>query len=219
MNIELTKLPFWGNLSAAEKALCEQTAVVNHYDTGAYLLGGCGKGCLGMLHIISGELRAFIVSDEGREITLFRFNPGENCVLSASCVLSQITFETHLHVTKDAEVLVIPSAVFAKLMDANIYVRCFAYEIATERFSAVMWVMQQIIFFGYDKRLATFLLAEFSRTGSKNIHMTQEEIATATNSAREVVARMLKRFSQEGLVESKRGVITLLNIQGLQNVK
>ena len=214
------KLPFWNDLSPYEKSLCEMSAVIHKYRAGSYLLGNCdNQSCLGMLHILSGEARAFIVSEEGREITLFKLRAGDNCVLSASCVLSKITFETHLNVTRNAEVLVLPSAIFGKLMENNIHVRAFTYELATERFSTVMWVMQQIIFFRFDKRLANFLLAEYERTKSKEIRMTQEEIAIATNSAREVVARMIKQFSVDGLIEGKRGIILLKDIKGIENLK
>lgn len=219
MNGILSQLPFWDNLSDEEKSLCEMSAVINQYKKGSYLLGGCDtSGCLGMIHVLSGEIRAFIVSEEGREITLFQLTPGENCVLSASCVLSQITFETHLFVSDDAEVLLIPSSVFAKLMDKNVHVRCFAFELATQRFSTVMWVMQQIVFHGYDKRLADFLVSEYEKSETKEIHMTQEKIAVATNSAREVVARMLRQFVLDGLIESKRGVIIIKDIDGVKNI-
>ncbi len=213
-------LPFWNKLSAQEQSLCEMSAVINHYGAGTYLLGGCeNQSCLGLIHILSGEIRAFVLSEEGREITLFRLKSGDTCVLSASCVLSQITFETQLCVTNDAEVLILPSAVFSKLMESNIYVRCYTYELATERFSTVMWVMQQIIFYGFDKRLAHFFLAEHKRTGQKEIRMTQEEIAESTNSAREVVARMLRQFASDGLIESKRGVVILKDLEGLEKIK
>jgi len=220
MNELLKNLPFWNDLTKDEKSLCEMSAVVNEYSAGSYIFGNCqGQSCLGMMHILSGEIRACIVSEEGREITLFHVGAGENCVLSASCVLSQITFETQMYVTKDAKILVLPSATYGKLMDSNIRVRCFTYELATERFSTVMWVMQQIIFFGFDRRFADFLLTEYERTGNKEIRMTQEEIATATNSAREVVARMIKQFAVDGLIESKRGVILLKDIKGIEKLK
>ncbi len=217
---ELALLPFWDNLTKDEKDLCEMSALIHHYDAGSYMSSDCGsRRCLGMLRVISGEIRVFILSEEGREITLFRLNAGDNCVLSAACVLSQITFEPQLYVTKDAELLVIPSGIYGKLMETNLNVRCFSYELATERFSTVMWVLQQILFFGFDKRLAEFLLSEYGRTKSTEIHMTQEEIAVATNSAREVVARMIKQFVSDGLIESRRGVIILKDIPGLRAIK
>ena len=156
-----------------------------------------------MLFVLSGEIRTYLLSEEGREVTLFRLYPGELCVLSASCVISQITFDTQMTAGMDTEVLIIPANVIAALKEQNLHVRCFLYELATKRFSDVMWAMQQIMFKGLDRRLAEFLLAEAERTGSDTIRMTHEQIAQHISSAREAVARMLKSFSEDGLVELK----------------
>ena len=114
---------------------------------------------------------------------------------------------------------VIPANVIAVLKEQNLHVRCFLYELATKRFSDVMWAMQQIMFKGLDRRLADFLLAEAERTGSDTIRMTHEQIAQHISSAREAVARMLKSFSEDGLVELKRGAITLRDTEGLNHLK
>ena len=171
-----------------------------------------------MLFILSGEIRTYLLSEEGREVTLFRLYPGELCVLSASCVISQITFDTQMVAGMDSEVLIIPANVIAALKEQNLHVRCFLYELATKRFSDVMWAMQQIMFKGLDRRLAEFLLAEAERTGSETIRMTHEQIAQHISSAREAVARMLKSFSEDGLVELKRGAITLRDTGGLNHL-
>ena len=215
------KLPYWDCLDDSEKAFVQGAAIVKHYASGSILHGNGDDGfsCLGMIYIISGELRAYILSEEGREITLFRLREGDSCVLSASCVISQIDFETMLTATTDADILSIPTAVFGKLTRENVHVRCFMYELATERFSTVMWVMQQILFNRFDQRLAAFLLSEYRRTGIPEISMTQEQIAQNVNSAREVVARMLKQFALDGFVDNRRGRIVLKDIQGLEKIQ
>lgn len=136
-------------------------------------------------------------------------------MLATSCVISQISFETHMTAQKDTEVLIIPAGMVSILKEQNIYVRCFLYELATQRFSDVMWSMQQILFQGLDRRLANFLIAEQARVGSDTIRMTHEQIALHISSAREAVARILKRFSEEGLVELKRGAIILCDREAL----
>ena len=176
------------------------------------------SACLGMILVLEGEARAYILSEEGREITLFRLHAGEPCVLSASCVISRLTFDTHIVAETGCTVLVIGPDAFSSLTDRNIYVRCFMYELATEHFSAVMASMQQILFMRYDRRLAMFLLEEHERTNSCEIRMTHERIAQNTSSAREVVARTLKRFSTQGLVELRRGSIMLKDIGGLKKI-
>lgn len=218
MDAIIERLPYWNSLNERERESVRDTAVVKHFDGGSMLYGADGFNCLGMIHVVSGELRAYIVSEEGREITLFRLCEGDSCVLSSSCIMSQIDFDTMLAAVTDAEVLVIPTSVFDRLTDENIYVKCFMYELATERFSSTIWVMQQMLFNGFDRRLASFLLNEYSRSGNPEIRMTQEQIARNVNSAREVVARMLKQFSMEGLVENRRGSILLKDAGELEKI-
>ena len=101
-----------------------RSAFVRHYEKGAFVHSSDNE-CLGMLFVLSGEIRTYLLSEEGREITLFRLYPGELCVLSASCVISQITFDTQMTAGMDTEVLIIPANVIAALKEKNLYVRCF----------------------------------------------------------------------------------------------
>ena len=213
----LNKLPFWTSLTEQEKEILSKSAVIRHYEKGSFIHSS-DRDCLGMLFILSGEIRTYILSDEGREVTLFRLYAGDLCVLSASCVISQITFDTQMTAQRDTEVLIIPANIVAMLKEQNLVVRCCLYELATARFSDVMWAMQQLLFKGLDRRLAGFLLSEAERTGSDTIRMTHEQIAQHISSAREAVARMLKQFSEEGLVELKRGAITLRDFDSLKQL-
>ncbi|MCI8810986.1 MAG: Crp/Fnr family transcriptional regulator [Oscillibacter sp.] len=211
----LTQLPFWEVLTKQEKEAVRNGASLRRYKKGAFVHSG-GNECLGMLLLLKGEIRTYLLSDEGREVTLFRVYSGELCVLSASCVISQITFETQMTAQQDTETLTIPAGIIAALKEQNIHVRCFLYELAVQRFSDVMWSMQQILFKGLDRRLADFLLAEQERIKSNTIPMTHEQIARHISSAREAVARMLKQFSEDCLVELKRGAVVLLDVDALK---
>jgi CRP/FNR family transcriptional regulator, anaerobic regulatory protein len=157
-----------------------------------------------------------MLSEEGREVTLFRMNGGDVCVMSASCALHAITFEVRIDAASDCELCVIKPSVFDQVQRENIYVEAFAYRQVTERFSDVMWAMQQILFMSFDKRLAVFLLDEVSRGGGDTVRLTQEEIALYLGGARESVTRMLKYFQKEGLVSLVRGGVTVLNRKGLR---
>lgn len=213
----LKLLPYWNKLSKDEKNIILQNAVIRNYKNGAEIYG-CRESCLGMIYILKGSIRAYILSEEGREITLFRYGSGDSCVLSSSCVIDQITFDTYMVTESDCEILIVNSSAFGKLTEQNIYVRCYMYEILSERFSSVMWTMQQILFARFDRRLASFLISEYERTGSAEIRMTHEQIAKHVNSAREVVARMMKRFSSDALVELRRGTVILKNIDELKKL-
>lgn len=213
----LPGLPFWENLSEQERAQVRSGACLRRFERGALIHGGAND-CLGMSLLLAGEIRAYLLSDEGREVTLFRLHPGEVCVLSASCVIRQITFDTQMVAEQACTLLVAGAGVIAALKEQNIHVRCFLYELATARFSDVMWSMQQILFKGLDRRLAGFLVGEQERTGSPTVHMTHEQIAQHISSAREAVARMLKRFSEDGLVELRRGAVRLRDPEALRQL-
>ena len=140
---------------------------------------------------------------------VYKRQEGEACILSASCFMQEITFEILIDAEEDSRVTVIPTAVFKKLSDENIYVENFIYKQTTERFSDVMWTMQQILFMSFDRRLAVFLIDESAKTGKDTLTMTHDQIAKYTGSAREVVSRMLKYFENEGMVELGRGRVRL----------
>ena len=213
----LPRLPFWDNLSPDEKAIVSQRALTKRFAKGQ-LVSSNSSSCLGVVLILEGEIRVGLISDEGREITLYRAYEGDICVSTASCVIRQLTFDTEVTAEKDTVVLVVPSSVCAKLMQSNIHVRAFVFEKQTERYSQTVWAIQAMLFRRFDQRLASYLVSACERTGGTEVKKTQEEIARDVNSAREVVARMLREFSARGLVEIKRGSIKLRDIDGLKKI-
>jgi len=215
---KISELPFWANLNPEERKFVETNTVLRTYPKGTYLQS-CGESCLGMIHVLAGSIRALMISEEGREITLYHLDSGDSCVLSASCVLNQLSFETQMVATEDLTLLVVNAGAYGHLLEKNLTVKCFTYELAYARFSTVIWVLQQIIFNRFDRRLAQFFIAEYEKTGTAEIRMTQEEIAREVNTAREVVARMLKQFTADGLIEVKRGVIELKDIAALRQLE
>ncbi len=208
--------PFWDKISAEDKtAVCENTVFVK-YSKGTTIHDG--NECLGMVFVRSGCLRVYIMSEEGKDITLYRLHPGEMCMLAASCVLQSITFDVFIDAEEDSECCVVNGCAFSQVTDNNPDVKIFMLEMAVSRFSDVMWVMQQILFMSMDKRLAIFLYEESSRIKSDTINLTHEQIARYIGSAREVVSRMLKYFSNEGIVESSRKGIKILSKSRLKEL-
>jgi len=208
-------LPFWDKLKPADKnLLCDSSAFVK-YPKGSNVHGGSGE-CTGAIFVKSGCLRTYIMSEEGKEVTLYRLYPGDFCMLSASCVLSAITFDVLVDAEEDSECYVIGGRVLAEITERNIYAENFALQVAVERFSDVMWVMQQILFMSFDRRLAIFLWDEISKSGDDTVRLTHEQIAKYIGSAREVVSRMLKYFAAEGITENSRGGVTVIDKEKLR---
>jgi len=210
-------LTFWENLSESEKFRIIDNTYPVTYKRGETIHSG-ENDCIGILLIKSGGLRTYILSEDGREITLYRLAPGDICVLSSSCVLSNITFDVHIDADFDSELMIINSDVYSNLVATNVHVENFTNKEAVARFSDVMWAMQQILFMSFDKRLASFLIDEIARNGSMDVNMTHDQIAKYVGSAREVVSRMLKYFAAEGIVELQRGGIKILDKSKLRSL-
>lgn len=211
-----TIFPFWSDLNKQDKQLLCQNTSLKTYPQGNLIHNG--NHCTGAIVVISGCLRVYLQPEQGREITLYRLFPGDICMLSASCVLDSITFDVAIDAEEDSQCYLIAGGVFADMADRNIAMKNFALETAVARFSDVMWVMQQILFMSFDKRLAIFLWDEITKTGHDSIKMTHEQIARYMGSAREVVSRMVKYFVAEGIVETSRGGLKIIDRDKLKKL-
>ncbi len=215
-NIYKENFPFWEKISDADREYICQNSHMLTYPKGRNIHNG--EECSGVIFVRSGSLRLYMMSDEGKEITLYRLHRGDMCMLSASCVLSAITFDVFVDAEEDSQCCVISGPAFAAVSQRNPDIRIFALETAVSRFSDVMWVMQQVLFMSMDKRLAIFLSDESARTGSDTVALTHGQIARYMGSAREVVSRMLKYFAGEGIVEVSRGGVTILDKKRLRDL-
>ncbi len=209
-------LPFWDRLSHEDRELLCTNSSRCIYPAGAQIHGG--DSCTGVIFVKSGSLRLYMMSDDGKDITLYRLYAGDMCMLSASCVIRAITFDVFVDAEEESECFIIDGKTFSLISEKNPEVKIFALETAVSRFSDVMWIMQQILFMKTDKRLAIFLSDEMARTQDPVIRLTHEQIAKYMGSAREVVTRVLKYFSNEKIVELTRGGVKILDKRRLQSL-
>ncbi len=210
-------LNFWNKLSDSESTLLLSNTSELVYKKGENI-HSADNDCIGVIIVKSGELRTYILSEEGKEITLYRMGKGEVCVLSASCLIKDITFDVYIDAEVDTEVLLINSYTFSQLQSKNIYVENFILQATVSRFSDVMFAMQQILFLSFDKRLAAFLIDEAVKNNSDNIKLTHEQIAKYMGTAREVVTRMLKHFESNGIISLYRGGVKIADRNRLRKL-
>lgn len=210
-------LPFWGQLTGEQKSLILNRVVPRTYYRGESMHRG-SEHCAGLLLVRRGQLRVYIVSESGKEITLYRLFDGDICIFSASCMMKNINFEVYLETEQETDVLLIPTEIYNQLNQTSIAVSDFTNQLMASRFSDVMWVMEQVLFTSFDKRLAAFLLEQSAIDGSDRLNITHETVARHMGSAREVVTRMLKYFQNENMVSLSRGGITLTDRKKLQNL-
>lgn len=210
-------LPIWNQLTPTQQNTISQTSIQRSISKGTVLHNG-SVDCLGLVLILSGQLRAYIISDEGREITLYRLFERDVCIFSASCIMQNIQFEIIIEAEKDSEILILPPHIYKKLMEESAPVANYSNQIMASRFSEVMWLIEQIMWKSFDKRLASFLIEEGLLDETDSLKITHEKIANHLGTAREVVTRMLRYFQSEGLVKLSRGTVELIDKTRLEEL-
>jgi CRP/FNR family transcriptional regulator len=209
--------PIWEKLSPAHQQLISSTIVPRTLGKGAVLHDGSAD-CAGLVLIKSGQLRAYILSEDGREITLYRLLDQDICLFSASCVMRSVQFEIMIAAEKESEVFILPPYIFKRIMDESAPLANYVNELMATRFSEVMWLIEQIMWKSIDKRLASFLLDESALENSDVLQLTHEAIANHMGTAREVVTRMLRYFQNEGYVKLTRGVVEIVHREGMEDL-
>ena len=209
--------PIWNQLDDAQKKLLQQSAVFRQVRKGTVIHNG-SENCTGLLLLGSGQLRAYILSDEGREITIYRLLAHDICLFSASCIMNSIQFEISVEAEKDTAFWIIPADIYKKLMLESAAVSNYTNEVMATRFSDVMWLMEQVLWKSFDKRLAGFLLEESNLEGSLVLKTTHEAIGNHLGNPREVVTRMLRYFQSEGMVRLARGTIEITDKGKLESL-
>lgn len=212
--------PIWNQLTAEQKSRIQRRLITRKAEKGTIIHNG-NMDCTGLLLVKYGQLRAYILSDEGREITIYRLFDRDMCLFSASCMMRSIQFEITIETEKDTELWIIPTEIYKSIMDESAPVANYTNELMAARFSDVMWLIEQIMWKSLDKRVASFLLEESSIEESHKLKLTHEAIANHLGTHREVITRMLRYFQSEGMVKLSRGTVTILNkekLEHLQNV-
>ncbi|MGN0522904.1 MAG: Crp/Fnr family transcriptional regulator [Eubacterium sp.] len=207
--------PFWKKLTDEEKQQVSNECYKEIYEKGT-IMHKADDTCKGLMAVVSGQLRVYILSDEGREVTLFRVNTGEVCVLSASCLMDTIDFDVLIEANEKTEVIVLPSICLNKIIINNVYAELYMHKAATEKFSNVMWTMQQILFKKIDQRIAGLILDEANRNNTSELKITHDEIAKYIGSAREVVTKALKYLAEYDVIELQRGKIIVKDKEKLK---
>ena len=213
----LTYLPVFDKLTKSQQDALTDAAFIRTCSKGEILHNGA-QGCTGLVLVLSGQIRAFTISEDGREITMYRLFERDICLFSASCILNSIQFDMTIAAEKDTTVLVIPTEVYKRILEVSAPLANYTNEVMASRFSDVMWLIDQVMWKSFDKRLDDFLLREANIEGTDTLKVTHETIGNHLGSPREVVTRMLKYFVGEGLIALSRGTIEIIDHNGLQKI-
>ena len=165
--------------------------------------------CDGLFMVDKGVLRIYIISPEGKEVTLYRLKEGEICLFSAACIFNSISFDIYISADTDCHIEVLPISEYKTI--ENIHLSKKIDEIMANRMGAVIGLVNDILWQSMDQRILNFLSELAIDQSSNTIKITHEEIALHLGTAREVVSRTLKYMEGEGLVSLSRGEIELIN--------
>lgn len=212
-----SSFPIWSQLTSAQQQIILSCLMEKTVSKGTVVHNG-SMDCTGLFLISQGQLRAYILSEEGREITLYRLFSRDMCLFSASCIMRSIQFEVIIEAEKDTTFWVIPAQVYKGIMAQSAPVANYTNELMATRFSDVMWLIEQILWKSMDRRLAAFLLEETAIEESPVLKLTHETIASHLGTHREVVTRMLRYFQEEGMVKLSRGTVTVTDEEKLREL-
>ena len=210
--------PVWDKLTVQQQERIMTASEFRKVKAGTVLHNG-GLDCLGLLLIRTGQLRAYMLSEEGREVTIHRLFEMDICLFSASCVMPNIQFDIVIEAEKDSELWIIPACLYKDLMEESLPISNYANDLISNHFSELMWLVEQIMWKSFDKRLAKFLLEESVLEETTSLKITHEKIANHMGTAREVVTRMLRYFQSEGMVNLTRGTVEIVDEKRLQKLQ
>ena len=126
--------PVWGKLTPAQQNRITGSLVSQNVKRGTVIHSGSAD-CTGLLLVRGGQLRAYILSDEGREITLYRLFALDLCLFSASCMMRSIQFDVMVEAEKDTDLWIIPAEVYQEIMEESAPVATFTNEVMATRSS------------------------------------------------------------------------------------
>ncbi len=185
-------------------------AIINHSSHKTFKTGDQfytqGDECPGITFLLTGEIRVFMVSQTGREITLYYILPGETCVINASCIIAKSNYMANAVAVEDGVMLYLSRETFTRLMTQSEKMRHFIFSFFSRRFSEIIELVEDVTFGKMDERLADYLI---EKAQNDELNITHQTIANELGSSREVISRLLKDLERRGLIELGRHRILL----------
>ena len=210
--------PVWDKLTAEQQRQVLSITEFRQVKKGELLHDG-SQNCLGLLLVRSGQLRSYILSAEGREITINRFFEMDICLFSAACVMPSMQFDIFIEAEKDTELWIVPACLYKNLIEESLPISNYSNQLISSHFSELMWLVEQVMWRSFDKRLASFLLEESNLERTNSLQLTHEKIANHLGTAREVVTRMLRYFQSEGMIRQTRGIVEITDPKALEQLR
>lgn len=210
-------IPFWNELSNDDKEMLVENSYYQMHKKGMLVHGGKSM-CTGLIYVVEGRLRAYILSEEGKEININELDSNSLCILSASCVMGSQFKNFYLEALENSQLINIEVSILKKLAEKYPSVKIYLYELSSSRYTSMVKKMQDMLFYSVEKRLASRLLEEYKSSKSTIIKTTHESLAKDIGSVREVVSRTLNELQDKGVVKLSRGTIEILQLETIRKM-
>jgi CRP/FNR family transcriptional regulator len=210
-----TLLGLYPALAALDEKDIEQLSrpeSLMHIPAGSQLFAEA-QPCRGFPLLLSGSIKVVKTAPSGREMLLYRVEPGGSCIITSSCLLGHAAYSARGEAETDLQMLALPPALFARLVAERADFRDFVFHLFSDRIAELMQLVEEVAFHRLDQRLARLLLSR-----GDHLHTTHQALADELGSVREIVSRLLKGFATDGLVSLGRESITVLDREGLQRL-
>lgn len=171
--------------------------------------------CMGFPLLLSGSIKVVKTTSSGREMLLYRVEPGGSCIITSSCLLGHTDYSARGVAETDLSLLLLPNRLFQKWVAESAVFRDFVFHLLSERIAELMQLVEEVAFARLDQRLAKLLLAKAGDRNGETLYTTHQQLAEELGSVREIVSRLLKGFAAQGLVSLGREQLTLLDRSGL----
>ena len=207
----IAAFPFVGEMESRPLARLVAAVLPKRLEDGE-VLAREGSECSYLPFILSGTLRVYKIGEQGKELTLYRVERGESCILTATCILTRGEFPAIAQAEGETELILVPAALFASFIDEYPPWRRYLFALYSRRLEVVLSVVEDVAFHHVDARIAGFLL---DSTSTAEVQATHQRIASEVGTSREVVSRILKDFESEGLISISRGLVTIVDRRAL----
>ena len=208
----LAQYPALRSLPAAEFSRMLEEGSLREVPSGTVMFDEA-QPCVGFPFVLAGSIGVSKLSENGREIQLYAVDAGESCILTSSCLLGSVDYDAHGVAVGDTTVFILPRPTFERLLRSSDEFRHYVFSLFSDRISDLMQTVEEVAFKRLDQRLAALLL----RRGP-TIRATHQQLADELGSVREIVSRIMRGFSSQGLVQTGREQITILDSDGLRRI-
>lgn len=208
-NIIEKTLPFLSSPNERVRSKIMQFGALAELPKGALIFDE-GAACTNLAIVLSGKVRVYKLSESGREISIYRIDKGESCILTISSILSDLKFPATAVVEEDLTALMLPADVFKDLVDIDEKWRNYTFRLVNQRLANVITVVEEVAFRRMDERIAEFLMSKI-KDGNYELTITHKQIADELGTHREVVSRILKDFEKDGFIQLARNKIKILH--------